>query len=51
MHRAWVDFATSGDPGWPAYDTGRRATLRFDTVSRLIDDPMEGPRSIWYRRR
>ena len=20
-HQVWVDFVTSGDPGWPAYDT------------------------------
>ncbi|MEV6471925.1 carboxylesterase family protein [Streptomyces sp. NPDC051657] len=23
MHRAWVDFATSGDPGWTAWDARR----------------------------
>ena len=25
MHAAWVRFVTDGDPGWPAYDTDRRA--------------------------
>src|SRR5580704_12862197 len=25
-HQVWVDFVTSGDPGWPAYDTARRTT-------------------------
>ncbi|WP_405386197.1 carboxylesterase family protein [Streptomyces sp. NBC_01102] len=29
MHRAWVDFATSGDPGWTAWDT-RRPVMVFD---------------------
>lgn len=29
MHRAWVDFATSGDPGWPAWDA-RRPVMVFD---------------------
>ncbi|MEE3850504.1 carboxylesterase family protein [Gordonia sp. LSe1-13] len=29
MHRAWVDFATTGESGWPAYADGARAH-RFD---------------------
>ncbi len=28
MHRAWTAFAHDGDPGWPAYDTGSRTTMR-----------------------
>ena len=39
MHRAWVAFAATGDPGWPRYDLDRRATMRFDSVSRVVDDP------------
>ena len=31
MHAAWISFARTGDPGWPAYDTDRRATQVFDT--------------------
>ncbi|MFJ4824054.1 carboxylesterase/lipase family protein [Streptomyces bacillaris] len=27
MHRAWVDFATTGDPGWPSWDA--RRPVRF----------------------
>ncbi|MFE1176709.1 carboxylesterase/lipase family protein [Streptomyces sp. NPDC058773] len=30
MHRAWVRFATSGDPGWRRYRTGDRAVLAID---------------------
>ncbi|MEV7657996.1 carboxylesterase family protein [Streptomyces anulatus] len=29
MHRAWVDFTASGDPGWAAWDT-RRPVRVFD---------------------
>ncbi|MFC4947758.1 carboxylesterase/lipase family protein [Pseudonocardia sp. GCM10023141] len=47
MHKAWVDFATTGDPGWPRYDTARRATMRFDTVSAVLDDPHAAERAIW----
>jgi para-nitrobenzyl esterase len=47
MHSAWVAFATSRDPGWPAYDLGRRATMRFDTTSRVVDDPRAAERELW----
>ncbi|MFK4789604.1 carboxylesterase/lipase family protein [Microbacterium sp. ZW T5_56] len=33
MHSAWVAFAHTGDPGWPAYDADR-LTRVFDTHSR-----------------
>jgi carboxylesterase type B len=39
MHSAWIAFAATGDPGWPRYDLRERATMRFDTASKLVDDP------------
>ncbi|MBF8187675.1 carboxylesterase/lipase family protein [Nonomuraea sp. K274] len=39
MHAAWVSFATTGEPGWDRYDTGRRATMRIDGEWSLVDDP------------
>ena len=40
MHRAWVEFASHGDPGWPRYDLDRRAVMRFDlTTMAVLDDP------------
>jgi carboxylesterase type B len=47
MHAAWIRFATDGDPGWPAYELGRRATMRFDNVSRVVDDPRAWERALW----
>ena len=47
MHAAWVSFATNGDPGWPKYELGRRATMRFDTTSRVVDDPRSWERALW----
>jgi carboxylesterase type B len=47
MHSAWIAFASTGDPGWPAYDLARRATMRFDTVSQLVDDPRSWERALW----
>jgi carboxylesterase 2/para-nitrobenzyl esterase len=47
MHSAWVHFATNGDCGWPRYDLTRRATMRFDTTSEVIDDPRCAERELW----
>jgi para-nitrobenzyl esterase len=51
MHAAWVAFATRGDPGWPKYDLQRRATMRFDTTSEVVDDPLSKERALWEGRR
>jgi para-nitrobenzyl esterase len=47
MHAAWIAFARTGDPGWPAYDAERRATQRFDTTVETVDDPMGEQRELW----
>lgn len=47
MHAAWVAFAASGDPGWPRYEVMRRATMRFDTESKVVDDPLASERVLW----
>ncbi|MEV0675419.1 carboxylesterase family protein [Actinosynnema sp. NPDC050436] len=47
MHAAWVSFATTGDPGWPEYDTTRRATMTFDIESAVVDDPRPRSRALW----
>jgi carboxylesterase type B len=47
MHGAWVSFAANGDPGWPRYDLARRATMRFDVQSTVVDDPRSWERNLW----
>lgn len=47
MHGAWIRFARTGDPGWPAYDLERRATQRFDTTLEVLDDPLGAERELW----
>jgi para-nitrobenzyl esterase len=48
VHRAWVAFATAGDPGWPAYDLDRRPVMRFDAPeSAVVDDPHAPTRGLW----
>jgi para-nitrobenzyl esterase len=47
MRTAWTAFATQGDPGWPAYDTGQRLTQLFDTQPAVTAYPEEASRLIW----
>ena len=47
MHAAWVRFARTGDPGWPAYDLERRRTMVFDTASAVVPDAAAPERQAW----
>ncbi len=47
MHRAWVDFVTDGDPGWPSATLDARQAMVFDNESRVVDDPLRLPRALW----
>ncbi len=51
MHAAWVAFASCGNPGWPRYDLERRATMRFDLTSEVVDDPYTVARQLWEGKR
>jgi para-nitrobenzyl esterase len=50
---AWVAFARTGDPNnqqlprWPAYDSASRATMVFDTDTRVENDPRGEIRKFW----
>jgi para-nitrobenzyl esterase len=50
---AWVAFAKTGDPNnariprWPAYDATPRATMVFDTDTRVETDPRSEIRKFW----
>ncbi len=46
MSDAWLAFAKSGSPGWPAYDETRRTTKMFDMQSHLVNDPLAGVRQV-----
>jgi len=47
MHAAWIAFASRGNCPWPKYDLSRRATMRFDTASRVENDPQSRGRVLW----
>ena len=39
VHRAWVGFICSGEPGWPAYGPDR-TTMVFGETSAVSEDPL-----------
>jgi para-nitrobenzyl esterase len=54
MQDAWIAFARTGDPSvgdaagrWPAYETGRRATMEFGDRVGVLDDPASHERLLW----
>ena len=47
MHKAWVSFVSTGNPGWAKYDLENRATMRFDTTSEVVNDPHADERKLW----
>jgi para-nitrobenzyl esterase len=53
MHASWAAFIRSGNPAlaslpaWPPYDLTRRATVIFNTVPQVIDDPQGQMRTLW----
>jgi para-nitrobenzyl esterase len=53
MSASYIAFARRGDPNtrriphWPPYDLARRATMAFDVVSTLVDDPRSEERRFF----
>lgn len=47
MHSAWVNFASTGDPGWDPYTTQQRATMVFSTDTAVTKDPHSHERQLW----
>jgi para-nitrobenzyl esterase len=53
IHRAWVSFAATGDPGslsgrdWPTYDTDRRPVMDFSATRQVVNDPNSEERQLW----
>jgi len=47
MQDSWIAFAHTGDPGWPPYEAGRRATMILDRDSHVEGAPMEEERRFW----
>lgn len=46
---AILGFAGTVEPGWPAYDSVQRTTLRIDVQSAVLNDPEPELRRMWER--
>lgn len=51
VHRTWIRFARTGDPGWAPYSPGTRTTFHFDAECATLSDPDAARRMIWADRR
>jgi para-nitrobenzyl esterase len=55
MSEMWSTFARTGrpaakgQPAWPAYRTGQRATMEIDAQCRVVEDPYGAERQMWDR--
>ncbi|CAG8999518.1 MAG: Carboxylesterase [Candidatus Celerinatantimonas neptuna] len=47
MHNDWASFAKVGQPNWPQYSFDLRKTMRFDSVSKVVDNPQKEVRRLW----
>jgi carboxylesterase type B len=48
MHRAWLDFAVGGDPGWEPFDPSTRPVQTFgDPADKLVHHPNGEDRRLW----
>ncbi|WP_328322478.1 carboxylesterase family protein [Kribbella sp. NBC_00382] len=47
MHAAWVSFATTGRPGWSAYETTTRPVMTFGLPTRLVENPRAAELALW----
>jgi para-nitrobenzyl esterase len=44
MHRAWVSFAATGEPGWPVWDESRPVMIFNTPASAVAYAPREDER-------
>lgn len=50
LHTACTDFASTGDPGWPAFDSEHRLTEVLGAPSAVSAYPEEKSRVLWQHR-
>ncbi|MBD2846588.1 carboxylesterase family protein [Paenibacillus sp. IB182496] len=47
VHRAWVNFAKTGNPGWEAYTADKRVVKMFGTDSKVVENPHAAATQFW----
>lgn len=48
MHRSWVDFVTTGDPGFPAYEPDNRQVRQWNDPPAVVGDGLAAVREVWW---
>lgn len=48
MHDSWVNFVTTGDPGFPAYSAPDRSVIAWDNPPRVAPDGLAAVRAVWW---
>ncbi|MFJ5262405.1 carboxylesterase/lipase family protein [Streptomyces sp. NPDC088387] len=51
IRAAWTSFATTGNPGWPGYETERRLVQILDAEPTVTAYPEEASRRLWQNHR
>jgi para-nitrobenzyl esterase len=47
IHRSWITFAATGDPGWTSFSTPQRQVMCINTAWQIINDPRSTERHAW----
>ncbi|MFG1793158.1 carboxylesterase/lipase family protein [Nocardia sp. NPDC049149] len=47
LRASWISFATTGDPGWPAFSTESAVTKIWDAEPTVAVNPLAASRQIW----
>lgn len=47
MHKAWIDFAKTGDPGWRPWDEARPTQVFDAPTCGVVNGVREDERSVW----
>ena len=48
MHDSWVDFVTTGDPGFPAYEAADRMVRAWSDPPAVVEDGLGPVRQVWW---
>jgi para-nitrobenzyl esterase len=47
VHRTWITFVPTGDPGWTTYNTQQRSVMRINSTWEILTDPRPDERQAW----
>ncbi len=47
LHQTWINFATTGNPGWAPYNNHERQVMHINTNWEILNDPRPIERQAW----